>query len=140
MGILDEVIGGLLGPQSSGSSNSGIGAALKELLAPNGQRTSSRETDLERPRRGGLDELLDRFASKGHGEVVDTWVGTGQNRSIAPNQLEQVLDRDTIESLSRRTGLSREELLRQLSDYLPKAVDRLTPEGRRPSSKDMGHW
>jgi uncharacterized protein YidB (DUF937 family) len=131
-----------LGPKSNGSGSSGIGAALKELLAPDGLRAGSRDAELARQqqRQGGLDGLLDGFTRTGHGDVVDSWVGTGQNRPIAPHQLEEVLDRETIESLSRRTGLSREELLRQLSDYLPKAVDRLTPQGRRPSSKDMGHW
>jgi uncharacterized protein YidB (DUF937 family) len=89
---------------------------------------------------GGLGGLLDSFTRSGHGDIADSWVGTGQNRPIAPHQLEQALDRNTIDSLSQRTGLSRDELLRQLSEHLPNAVDRLTPQGRRPGPEDMGHW
>lgn len=140
MGIFDDVIGGLLGPQSSSNGGSGIGDALKELLAPTRPTARDGNSTTQAQSRGGLDGLLDSFTRAGQGEVADSWVAPGQNRPIAPNQLEQVLDRETLDSLSRRTGLSREELLRQLSDYLPKAVDRLTPEGRRPNSKDMGHW
>ena len=151
MGLLDQVIGELLGSQSAGAGrgNSGIADALTELLAPRQQRPSA-DADNQRfgrsePRHrgqttGGLDELLDRFTRTGHGDLADSWVGTGENRPVAPHQLEQALDRDTIENLSRRTGLSRDELLQQLSEHLPKVVDRLTPQGRRPSPQDMGHW
>lgn len=143
MGLLDQVLGGLLGSQESNGRNSGIGDALKELLAPDRQPATTRgrpasETSLQN--QGGLEGLLDSLTRAGHGDVADSWVGTGQNRPLTPNELEQALDRDKIDDLARRTGLSRDELLRQLSEHLPNAVDRLTPQGRRPSSKDMGHW
>ena len=142
MGMLDQVIGGLLGSQGDGR-NSAIGTALKELLAPDGQRSSARDRVDSRNRpqnRGGFEGLLDRFARAGEGDIAESWIRPGQNRPITPQQLEHALEPDTIEDLSRRTGLPRDELLRQLSQYLPSAVDRLTPQGRRPSSEDMGHW
>lgn len=145
MGLLDQVIGGMLGGQGGNNSNSGIGGALMDLLAPGGQSAggfsqggsgmSGRQGGL-----GGLGGLLDSVTRSGHGEIADSWVGTGQNRPIAPHQLEQALDRNTIDGLSQRTGLPRDELLRQLSEHLPNAVDRLTPQGRRPGPEDMGHW
>lgn len=141
MGLLDQVLGGMLGAQGSNGSNSPIADALTELLAPGGQRSRDRIGSGMQPQgQGGLGGLLDSFTRAGHGDIADSWVGTGQNRSVAPQQLEQVLDHETLDNLSRRTGLSRDELLRQLSQHLPNAVDRLTPQGRRPSPEDMGHW
>ena len=151
MGLLDQVIGGMLGSQSSGGGggNSAIADALTQLLAPQQQRLSAgaddRRVGRSEPQHrgqttGGLDKLLESFTRSGHGDLADSWVGTGENRPVAPHQLEQALGRDTIEDLSGRTGLSRDELLRQLSEHLPNAVDRLTPQGRRPSPEDMGHW
>jgi len=85
---------------------------------------------------GGLGELVERFRQTGHGEVADSWVGTGPNREIAPNQLEQAIGPDVLATLSQQTGLSREELLSRLSRDLPQAVDKYTPEGRIPSERD----
>ncbi|MFL5154994.1 MAG: YidB family protein [Microvirga sp.] len=82
---------------------------------------------------GGLGELVDRFKQAGQGDVADSWVGTGPNKSVDPNDLEQALGPDVIADLSRRTGLSRDELLARLSRDLPRAVDQYTPDGRLPA-------
>jgi len=82
---------------------------------------------------GGLGELVDRFKQAGQGDIADSWVGTGPNKSVAPNDLEQALGPDVIADLSRKTGLSRDELLARLSRDLPKAVDQYTPDGRLPA-------
>lgn len=140
MGLLDQVIGGLLGSENGGT-NSAIGDALKELLAPGQQRPSDKQGETAATRdQGGLGGLLDSLSRAGHGDVANSWVGPGENQPVTPQQLEQALDSDTIDKLSRRTGLSREELLRVLSQKLPTAVDKLTPKGHRPSPKEMGHW
>jgi uncharacterized protein YidB (DUF937 family) len=34
----------------------------------------------------------------------------------------------------KQTGLSRDELLKRLSQVLPEAVDKMTPEGRLPTA------
>lgn len=86
---------------------------------------------------GGLSELVDRFKHAGHGETVDSWVNTGPNRDVAPHQLEQAVGPDVLETLSRQTGLSREELLARLSRELPRAVDEYTPHGRIPTETDF---
>jgi uncharacterized protein YidB (DUF937 family) len=82
---------------------------------------------------GGLGELVDRFRQNGHGEVADSWVGTGPNKEVAPQQLEQAIGPDVLETLTQQTGLSRDEILARLSRELPQAVDQYTPEGRIPS-------
>ena len=85
---------------------------------------------------GGLGELIDRFKQNGHADTVDSWVGTGPNKQVAPSQLEQAIGPDVLDTLSRQTGLSREELLARLSRELPDAVDKYTPQGRLPAETE----
>lgn len=84
----------------------------------------------------GLDSLIDRFRSAGHGEKADTWVATGANSPIDDTDLAQAIGDDTLDELVRRTGLTRDELLRRLSSGLPETVNRLTPHGRVPSETE----
>jgi uncharacterized protein YidB (DUF937 family) len=110
-GGLDDLLRGGLG----GAGLGGLGAVLS----------------------GGLGDLLKQFQGAGKSGVADSWVGIGQNKPIAPADLEKVLTPEQIEFLTQRTGLNREELLAGLADQLPKAVDSLTPEGRVPAATDM---
>jgi len=79
---------------------------------------------------GGLKDLVDQFRNAGHGETVDSWVGSGPNKPAAPSQLEGALGPDLLQSLAQQTGLSKEELLSRLSQVLPGVVDHSTPNGR----------
>ncbi len=86
---------------------------------------------------GGLSELLESFRQQGQGEVAESWVGTGPNKQIAPDQLEQAIGPDVLATLTQQTGLSREEILSRLSTTLPEAVDKFTPDGRLPDTTDL---
>lgn len=85
---------------------------------------------------GGLGELLDKFKQNGQGDAADSWVQTGPNKGLSPAQLEQALGPDTLETLSKTTNLSKEQLLERLSRDLPDAVDKYTPQGRVPSAAE----
>ena len=85
---------------------------------------------------GGLGDLVDRFKQAGHGEAADSWVSKGPNQPLASNQLEQAIGPDVLDTLTQRTGLSREELLSRLTRELPDAVDKFTPEGRLPTEDE----
>jgi uncharacterized protein YidB (DUF937 family) len=87
---------------------------------------------------GGLQDLLKQFQQSGHGDKADSWVSTGPNKPVAPHELEQVLGDERIDWLTRETGLSREQLLSGLSEHLPQAVDKLTPNGRVPNEQEVG--
>jgi len=115
------------GPQS-GSAGGAIPGNLRDMLE------GSSIGDLLS---GGLRDLVDAFKQKGQGEVADSWVSRGPNKQIAPHELEQTIGPDVLETLSRHTGLSREEILSRLSKTLPDAVDRYTPEGRVPTETEM---
>jgi len=89
---------------------------------------------------GGLGSLVESFNQSGHGDVIGSWIGTGQNHAIAPHDLQGALGDDTVEALSRETGMPRDELLSEFSHTLPDVVDRLTPDGRLPDEGEMGRW
>jgi uncharacterized protein YidB (DUF937 family) len=86
---------------------------------------------------GGLGDLLKQFQQAGQGEVASSWVGSGQNKAIAPKDLSEALGADQISGLMAQTGLSRDELLSGLSEQLPRVVDHLTPDGRLPTEQEM---
>jgi uncharacterized protein YidB (DUF937 family) len=83
---------------------------------------------------GGLGGLLNTLEQKGLGNVVNYWVGSGQNQSVSPGQLGSALGPNIIKMLAQKSGLSEEELTKQLSQVLPGLVDKMTPNGRVPNS------
>jgi uncharacterized protein YidB (DUF937 family) len=89
---------------------------------------------------GGLGELMRRFQQNGYGDTADSWVGRGPNREITTDELESAVGRDTLQDLSQETGKSYDEILRDLSESLPRTVDTLTPEGRLPTDEEAQRW
>jgi len=86
---------------------------------------------------GGLGGLVDKLQKGGLGGLVNSWVGPGQNQPVSPNQLGPALGPDVMKTLAQRSGLSEEELTRQLSQVLPGLVDKLTPNGRLPTLAEL---
>lgn len=89
---------------------------------------------------GGLDGLVDRFQRGGLGDVMESWVGHGANRPVAPDQLAHALGPDTLDTLQSQTGLDRATLLSQLAQALPEVVHALTPQGRVPDVGERRGW
>jgi uncharacterized protein YidB (DUF937 family) len=85
----------------------------------------------------GLGGLLSRFQQNGQGDVINSWIGSGQNQSISPSQLGTALGPDIIKALAERTGLSEAEIASHLSQLLPGVVDKLTPNGRLPTIAEL---
>jgi len=86
---------------------------------------------------GGLGDLLKQFQQSGQGDAANSWVGSGPNKAISPGDLASALGADQLDQLSSQSGLSRDDLLQGLSQYLPKVVDQLTPDGRVPSAGEL---
>jgi uncharacterized protein YidB (DUF937 family) len=86
---------------------------------------------------GGLGGLLDKLQKGGLGNAASSWVDSGQNQPVSPGQLGSALGPDIIKVLAQRSGLSEEELTRQLSQVLPGVVDKLTPQGRLPTIAEL---
>jgi uncharacterized protein YidB (DUF937 family) len=88
----------------------------------------------------GLKDLLDRFRQSGQEDKVQSWVSTGSNKPIAPNEMEQALGEERIQWLIEQTGMPREQLLDGLSGELPQAIDKLTPDGRIPTDEELSRF
>jgi uncharacterized protein YidB (DUF937 family) len=106
-GGLGDVLGGLLGSGAGGSVLS-----------------------------GGLDKLMRDLQSSGQGDVAKSWVGTGPNKEIEPQNLQEAVGVDTLDALAKQTGMPRDQLLSAMSQYLPNFVDQLTPNGRVPTAQE----
>lgn len=89
---------------------------------------------------GGLDTILDQFRKKGQAEAVDSWVGRGENRRIAPDQVADALGPEAVEELEGQTGLQRNDVLSELSRMIPEAVNHFTPNGRTPTKAELRSW
>jgi uncharacterized protein YidB (DUF937 family) len=122
---------GARGPGGTAQAPGGLGGLLGQLTSSLGGASAGSLLG------GGLTELVDRFKQAGQAETVNSWVGTGQNKEVAPNQLEQAIGPDVLATLSQQTGLSRDELLARLSRELPRAVDQYTPHGRIPAESEF---
>ncbi|RWE44517.1 MAG: DUF937 domain-containing protein [Mesorhizobium sp.] len=82
-----------------------------------------------------LGDILDRFRNAGARTEVDSWVGTGPNEPIEPEEVESAIDAQTLEALAKQTGLSREELIARIARDLPDAINQLTPNGNLPADQ-----
>jgi len=78
---------------------------------------------------GGVKGIVDQFEKQGFGPTVQSWVGTGENQPISPAQVNQALGSDSLQELAAKLGIPPEEMAAKLADLLPKAVDKLTPDG-----------
>jgi len=86
---------------------------------------------------GGLNDLLKQLQQSGHGDVAKSWVGKGPNQAISSDDLAKALGSDQISTLMSHSGLSQQDLLKGLSQYLPAMVDELTPDGRLPTEQEV---
>ncbi len=110
------------------------------LPTPAGQSPKSEPDDPIGNIVGGLRDLFDKFTGTGQGGTAKSWIETGPNRTMEVNELEKALGDDTIEELTKQTGLSRDELLSRLKTVLPNAVDRMTPEGHLPTEVEAARF
>lgn len=89
---------------------------------------------------GGIDGLVNKFQQSGMGDLASSWVGTGENKSIQPDQLANVLGKDQITDLARQADIPESQGASVLSQILPAMVDKLTPEGKAPESSNLATW
>jgi uncharacterized protein YidB (DUF937 family) len=116
MGFLDTIAAALPKEQAA-AGQAGLPGALRQLI----------EHDS-----GGIGGLAERFRSAGLGQIVESWIGNGANRPVAPQEVGRALGDEQVGKMARQTGLSSSELLPLLARYLPTIVDRLTPQGKTP--------
>ena len=114
---LSGMLGGLMGGGGQGPEHSGIAQALLEHIQ-------------NRP--GGLGSLLQGFHNSGLGDKANSWVGTGQNQNLSPDEVEKGLGSDQVNQIASKAGVSPGIAKTGLSAILPMIVDHLTPGGNVP--------
>jgi uncharacterized protein YidB (DUF937 family) len=110
MGLFDGVLGGVVG--------AGMVSVVNGILEQH----------------GGVQGIVNQFEQNGLGATVRSWVGTGPNQPITPAQVHQALGPDLLQQLAAKSGLPVQELAEKLSQILPQAVDKMTPNGTIPNS------
>jgi uncharacterized protein YidB (DUF937 family) len=82
----------------------------------------------------GLSGLVNNAQSQGLGGIVQSWIGTGSNQSIAPNQVEGLLGQDRLQQFATRAGIPAGIASAALTRILPVIMDKLTPQGKLPQA------
>ena len=121
MSLLDQALGVLAGGQSGGNS-----ALLQSVLQP-----------VNDPQNGGLEALVHSFHRGGLGEIVNSWVSTGQNLPISAEQAQSVLGGSSLAGLAAQLGVSPEQASGSLADMLPQLIDQMTQNGQVPQGGDL---
>ncbi len=137
MGLLDSVLGGLLGG-SAGGASSPMGNILSGLLG--GQMGGTANPGMGGLGGGGmgglggggLGGLISQFENAGLGHIAQSWVGNGPNQPVSSQQLQDVLGQSQVQGMANQAGMQPGDFLSQLSQHLPAAVNGMTPNGRLP--------
>lgn len=123
MGLFDQVLGGALNSLGGSSGGNNLQDVVLQLL--------------NSPQIGGVEGLVRAFQNGGLGDIVNSWVGTGQNLPVSAEQLQATLGSEQIGALASQLGLSQEQAGGQLAELLPRVVDLLTPNGQVPQGGDL---
>ena len=110
MGLLDGLLGGVVGGE--------IASVVNGLIE----------------KHGGVQGIVSQLEQRGLGPTVASWVGTGPNQAISPDQVHQAFGADTIRDLAAKAGISPQDLASKLSAMLPQVIDKLTPAGVVPKA------
>jgi uncharacterized protein YidB (DUF937 family) len=114
MGFLDDIVGAVSGgDQGKGSQLVGT---VKNLLGD-----------------GRLSALVSKFEAAGLGDKVQSWIGTGENEAVSPDEVKQALGHDQLSQAAEQMGVTSDEAADRLARALPGAVDGATPDGTLPA-------
>ncbi len=151
MGILDDLLGAATGAAPAGGSSAGgglggmLGGALGGALGGQGGQAGQgaaagggmlspvlimQIVSILMNKQGGLGGLAGAFNNAGLGDIMKSWVGTGQNMQISATQVTQVLGSGTVGQIAAQLGMNQGQAGDLLSKVLPHVVDQLTPQGR----------
>jgi uncharacterized protein YidB (DUF937 family) len=125
MGLLDQV-GGALGG-ALGQGGGGVKAILLQQLV----------AMLSKP--GAVQQLMGAFKGAGLENILQSWVGTGQNLPISGDQVKQVLGSGKVAELAQHAGVGESEASNLLASILPQVIDKITPGGNVPAQGELGN-
>ena len=156
MGLLDEMLGGMLGgamgqrpmggrqPMPGQMAGGGMSSVLMALLPVVLSMLANRGGGMPQAGMGagaggmgGLGDLLERFQRAGYGDQASSWVGTGQNMPISPDIIGQIFGEGGLGQIARQAGVSEQQASEGLSQLFPEVVDHLTPGGQVPDFEQL---
>jgi len=108
-------------------------SGLTRIMSNNSNSLAAGLLELINKQPGGVAGLVQAFHEKGLGEIVSSWVSTGQNLPISSDQIQHALGSQQVQELASKAGISPEAVRSQLSSLLPTLVDKLTPNGEVPA-------
>jgi uncharacterized protein YidB (DUF937 family) len=120
MGLLDSILGAVTGKTDSSGGAAQLIGVLGGLLAQS----------------GGLQGLANKFAQSGQGNAFQSWVGMGENQPVSSGQVQNALGSEQVKALAAKMGIDPAQASSFLAEYLPKIVDKLTPEGKVDPAAD----
>jgi uncharacterized protein YidB (DUF937 family) len=131
MGLLDSVLG--MAQQALSGQNTEGGASPDLLQAALGMLNNDAPG-------GGIGGLVQAFQQGGLGNVVQSWIGTGQNLPISAEQLQSVLGGEggPLAQIAGKLGMNPADVAGHLSQILPQLVDTATPDGQLPQGGGLG--
>lgn len=121
MGLLDTLIGSVLG---GGDKQNALAKLVGDLVTNN-------------PSGQGLAGLVQQFQQKGMGDLVNSWVSTGENKELSAEQVEQALGSEKVQQIAQQTGMDGQQAAGSIAQLLPQLIDKLTPNGQVPAQGDV---
>lgn len=118
MALFDKLSGGL-----GGLINSGLAGAMMASLP------AKLQAALASSPYGDLDGLLERFREAGFVDEVASWLSEGDNLPLTREQIMEAVDPMTMGDLAAAIGVPAPMLPGLMAQYLPLAVDKLSPRG-----------
>ena len=86
---------------------------------------------------GGLQGLVSSFQQNGLSDTVASWIGTGNNLGVSPEQIQQVFGHEKIANLASNFGVDPQQASSQIAEFLPTVIDKISPNGKLPESFDL---
>jgi uncharacterized protein YidB (DUF937 family) len=126
MGLLDELLGGVMGGMKGGAGGAQPQNPLMQIALQLLQQN------------GGIEGILGKFQQAGYADQAQSWISTGENRPISADDLQQVLGQGQLGQIAQQLGLGQREAADGLASMLPQVIDRMTPQGQvAPGSGDL---
>ena len=120
-GMLGQILGGLLGGGQQGQQSPLVGI-LEQVLATKDANGNT-----------GVAAIVSRFQAAGATQQAQSWVGTGSNQPVSPDQVSEAFGSDKIEAWAQQAGTTPEAMRQVLSEAVPHVVDHMTPGGQVPT-------
>jgi len=74
---------------------------------------------------GGAQNILQQLSQGGLGDVVQSWLGKGENLPVSADQLQAILGNEQLNQIASRFGIDPH----QIATLLPGLIDKLSPNG-----------